>query len=62
MFQYLKTLKLTNADVLNIFSGFQYLPLDSQTFLKVQSVLNLVESSFPIIEFTTFLYNDHIIW
>lgn len=61
-FQYLKALKLANCDILNIFSGIQYLPLDKQTFLNVQCFINLLECNFSIIKHTAFLYNEHLIW
>lgn len=60
--QYLKTLKLANCDILNIFSGIQYLPLGKQTFLNVQCFINLLECNFPLIKYTAFLYNEHLIW
>ncbi|KAL3275991.1 hypothetical protein HHI36_020722 [Cryptolaemus montrouzieri] len=59
---YLKTLKLAHADILNIFCGIQYLPLDKLTFLKVQCLINSLECDFPKILQTAFLYNDHLIW
>ncbi|KAJ8922147.1 hypothetical protein NQ315_004082 [Exocentrus adspersus] len=59
---YIKSLKLANSDILNIFSGIQYLPLDKQTFLKVQCFINFMELTYPMIEHTAFLYNDHLIW
>ncbi|XP_030756051.1 vacuolar fusion protein CCZ1 homolog [Sitophilus oryzae] len=59
---YLKTVKLSNADILNLYGGIQYLPLDRQTFLKVQCFVNLLESSYGCIEEITFLYNEHVIW
>lgn len=62
LFQYLKTLKLAHCDILNIFSGIQYLPLDKQTFLNVQCFINLLECNYPIIKHTAFLYNEHLIW
>lgn len=59
---YIQGLKLANADILNIFSGIQYLPLDKQTFLKVQCFVNSLESTYRIIQYTSFLYNDYLIW
>lgn len=55
-------MKLAHADILNVFCGIQYLPLDELTFLKVQCLINALECDFPIIEHTAFLYNDHLIW
>nr|XP_023019873.1 vacuolar fusion protein CCZ1 homolog [Leptinotarsa decemlineata] len=59
---YLQSLKLPQADILNVFCGIQYLPLDKQTFLKVQCFVNLLESTFPIVPHTAFFYNEHLIW
>nr|CAI5860086.1 unnamed protein product [Callosobruchus analis] len=59
---YLKCLNLAYADILDIFNGIQYLPLDKNTFLKVQCFVNHLESSYPEITHTAVLYNDHLIW
>ncbi|GLV34716.1 Caffeine calcium zinc sensitivity 1 [Carabus blaptoides fortunei] len=59
---YLKTLKLTHCDILNVFNGIQFLPLDKIKFLNVQCFINLLECNFPYIRYTSFLYNDHLIW
>ncbi|XP_072399139.1 vacuolar fusion protein CCZ1 homolog [Diabrotica undecimpunctata] len=59
---YLQSIKLANADILNVFSGIQYLPLDKQTFLKVQCFVNSLESTYGIIQHSSFLYNDYLIW
>ncbi|XP_057650885.1 vacuolar fusion protein CCZ1 homolog [Diorhabda carinulata] len=59
---YIQNMKLANADILNILSGIQYLPLDKQTFLKVQCFINCLESNYGIIKYTSFLFNDHLIW
>ncbi|CAG9859604.1 unnamed protein product [Phyllotreta striolata] len=59
---YLQTIKLANADVLNMFSGIQYLPVDKHCFLKVQTFVNCLESSYDFIENASFLYNDYLIW
>ncbi|KAK9709082.1 Intu longin-like domain 2 [Popillia japonica] len=59
---YLKSLKLTHCDILNIFNGIQFLPLDKQNFLNVQCFLNEVECDNPLIDSTLFMFNDHVIW
>lgn len=61
-FQYLKTLKIESADIVNIFRGIQYLPLDRQNFLKIQCFVNTLESKWAYILHSTFLYNEHVIW
>lgn len=59
---YITTLNLQHSDILSIFCGIQYLPLDKLTFLKVQCFLNSLECNYPLIENIAFLYNDHLIW
>lgn len=62
IFQYLPSLKLINSDVLEVFQGLQFLPLDKITFLRVQCFMNLVEAMFTQIKYTAFLYNDQVVW
>ncbi|KXJ08469.1 Vacuolar fusion protein CCZ1-like [Exaiptasia diaphana] len=59
---YLQTLNFSNFDVMDVFSGIQFLPLDKNTFLKVQSFVNLVEHSFLQIKYSAFLYSDKLVW
>ncbi|XP_063221462.1 vacuolar fusion protein CCZ1 homolog isoform X1 [Bacillus rossius redtenbacheri] len=60
--RYLTTLKLNHCDILDVFQGIQFLPLDKQTFLRVQCFVNLVEAMFPRVRHTAFLYNDQLVW
>lgn len=59
---YLKNLKLANCDILTVFSGIHYLPLDKQNFLNVQCFINSLESSYPIISHISFLFHNSLIW
>ncbi|GJQ77233.1 hypothetical protein Trydic_g14902 [Trypoxylus dichotomus] len=59
---YLKSLKLTHCDILSIFNGIQFLPLDKQNFLNVQCFLNEIECDNSIIDSTLFMFNEHVIW
>ncbi|XP_066144360.1 vacuolar fusion protein CCZ1 homolog isoform X1 [Euwallacea fornicatus] len=59
---YLKLQKIEHADILNIFRGIQYLPLDRQHFLKIQCFINSLESKWGFVLHTAFLYNEHVIW
>lgn len=56
------SLKLPHCDVLNVFNGIQFLPLDKETFIKVQCFLNLLECNYPMIKYSAFLYNEHLVW
>ncbi|XP_015111487.1 vacuolar fusion protein CCZ1 homolog [Diachasma alloeum] len=60
--EHLLTLKLNHRDILDIFQGLQFLPLDKGTFLRVQCFMNLIEATFPHVKYTAFLYNDQLVW
>lgn len=44
------------------FDGIQFLPLDKNTYLRVQCFINLAEATFPSIKYSVFMYNDHVVW
>ena len=60
--RYLPVQKWDNCDILNIFHGIHFLPLDKNTYLRIQSFLNLLESSFSNLLYTVFMYNDQLVW
>lgn len=60
--QYLQTLHLQSCDLLDIFGGISFFPLDKMTYLKIQSFVNRMEESLNIVKYTAFLYNDQLIW
>ncbi|XP_076167740.1 vacuolar fusion protein CCZ1 [Ptiloglossa arizonensis] len=60
--RYLLSLKLNNSDILDVFQGLQFLPLDKITFLRVQCFMNLIEAMFSQVKYTAFLYNDQVVW
>ncbi|XP_033735365.1 vacuolar fusion protein CCZ1 homolog [Pecten maximus] len=60
--RYLQTLKLGSADILDIFCGIHFMPLDKNTYLRVQCFINLLEAMFPAVKYTAFLYNDQLVW
>ena len=60
--QYLQTMKLQQCDILDVFNGIHFLPLDKNTYLRIQSFINQLEAMFPVIEHTAFLYNDQLVW
>ena len=60
--RYLPVQKWDNCDILSIFHGIHFLPLDKNTYLRIQSFLNLLESSFTNILYTVFMYNDQLVW
>ncbi|MGH0124071.1 UNVERIFIED_CONTAM: hypothetical protein FKN15_034479 [Acipenser sinensis] len=58
----LQTLHLQSCDLLDIFSGISIFPLDKMTYLKILSFVNRMEESLNLVKYTTFLYNDQLIW
>ncbi|ESO93330.1 hypothetical protein LOTGIDRAFT_216156 [Lottia gigantea] len=60
--RYLLTLKLHQSDLLDVFNGISFLPLDKNTYLQIQCLINRLEALFPTIKYTAFLYNDQLVW
>uniref|UniRef100_A0A6I8QFT0 CCZ1 homolog B, vacuolar protein trafficking and biogenesis associated n=1 Tax=Xenopus tropicalis TaxID=8364 RepID=A0A6I8QFT0_XENTR len=60
--RYLQTLHLHSCDLLDVFGGISFFPLDKMTYLKIQSFINRIEESLNIVKYTAFLYNDQLIW
>ncbi|XP_063445038.1 vacuolar fusion protein CCZ1 homolog [Mytilus trossulus] len=60
--RYLQTLKPQFCDILDIFCGIHFMPLDKNTFLRVQCFINLLEAKFSAVKYTAFLYNDQLVW
>ncbi|KAK2189620.1 hypothetical protein NP493_101g07016 [Ridgeia piscesae] len=60
--KYLLTLNLKHSDILDIFDGIHFLPLDKNTYLRIQCFINQIEAAFPQIKYTAFLYNDQVVW
>ena len=55
-------MKLDVCDILDVFNGIHFLPLDKNTYLRIQSFINQLEATFPSIESTAFLYKDQLVW
>ncbi|XP_041474181.1 vacuolar fusion protein CCZ1 homolog [Lytechinus variegatus] len=60
--RYLSNLRLSTSDILEVHNGIQFLPLDKNTYLRIQCFINLVEASFTQIKYTAFLYNNQLVW
>uniref|UniRef100_T1JG93 CCZ1/INTU/HSP4 first Longin domain-containing protein n=1 Tax=Strigamia maritima TaxID=126957 RepID=T1JG93_STRMM len=60
--RYLHTLRLQDSDIMDIFSGISFLPLDKNNFLKIQFFINRLESSFTLVKYMAFLFNDQLVW
>ncbi|KJE98104.1 hypothetical protein, variant [Capsaspora owczarzaki ATCC 30864] len=60
--RYLTSLRTEHFDLLTACNGIQFMPLDKNTYLRVQCFVNLTETTFPQIKHTVFLHNEHLIW
>lgn len=60
--RYLPKIKFHQVDLLDVFQGIQFLPLERYPFLKIQCFINLTEATFSQIKYTAFLYNDQLVW
>ncbi|XP_041362737.1 vacuolar fusion protein CCZ1 homolog [Gigantopelta aegis] len=60
--RYLLTLRMHQSDILDVFNGIHFLPLDKNTYLRIQCFINQLEATFPSVKYTAFLYNDQLVW
>ena len=60
--RYLQTLNFGQLDILDVYQGIVYLPLNKNDFLKVHCFSNLVEATFKTVKHVCLLYNDQLIW
>lgn len=59
---YLISFKSSDADLLDIFQGIHFLPLERYSFLKILCFINQIEEKFSYIKYSIFLYNDQLVW
>ncbi|XP_076043499.1 vacuolar fusion protein CCZ1 isoform X2 [Oratosquilla oratoria] len=62
MVMYLTSVNVSQGDILDVWSGVSFLPLDKQTFLRVHCCLSLLQATVPAIAHTAFLFNTNIVW
>ena len=60
--RYLTSLKLEECSVLDMWGGIQYLPLEAQPFLRVQSFINRANLQFPRAGCCLFLQQGQLVW
>ncbi|ELT94377.1 hypothetical protein CAPTEDRAFT_170709 [Capitella teleta] len=60
--KYLITLKLSQSSIMDVINGIHFLPLDKNTYLRIQCFINLLEAQFPRVKYTAFLFNDQLVW
>eukprot|EP00040_Diaphanoeca_grandis_P036550 m.233390 g.233390 ORF g.233390 m.233390 type:complete len:456 (-) comp33640_c4_seq1:58-1425(-) len=59
---YIQSLDFEHGDIVDAFNGIQFLPLDKNTYLRVQCFVNLTESQFRAIKYSAFVFSDHLVW
>eukprot|EP00055_Hartaetosiga_balthica_P008520 m.32010 g.32010 ORF g.32010 m.32010 type:complete len:458 (-) comp6352_c0_seq2:57-1430(-) len=60
--QYLKSIDVENANVVDALNGIQFLPLDKLSYLCIQSFVNSSETSLRGVQETMFLYDHFLVW
>lgn len=50
------------TDFLNTLDGIQFLPVNKNVFLKIQTFLNCLEQTFDQIRYTSFMYKNQLVW
>lgn len=60
--RYLQTLNFGQLDLLDLYQGVLYLPLDKIDFLKIQCFSNLIENTFSSVKHVCILHNDQLLW
>jgi len=59
---YLQSMIIDEIDLFSTLDGIHFLPVDKNVYLRIQCFINLCEQTFPKIQYSTFLYRDHLVW
>lgn len=59
---FLNTINFEQLDLFATLEGIQFLPVDKNVYLRIQSFINLTEDHFPKVQYAAFLYRDHLLW
>lgn len=59
---YAPTINFKTVDLFSALDGVHFLPVDKNVYLRIQSFVNWTENNFPSIEYSCFLYRDHLVW
>jgi hypothetical protein len=51
-----------DADIFTALDGIQFLPVNKNVYLQVQSLINSTENAFEQIRHSAFIYKDHLVW
>jgi len=59
---YILSMNFEAIDIFLTLEGIQFLPVDKNVYLRVQSFINLTEDSFSKIQYAGFLFRDNLVW
>jgi len=59
---FISSLNFEQLDIFVTLEGIQFLPVDKNVYLRIQSYINLTEDHFPKVQYAAFLYRDHLVW
>jgi len=59
---FIASINFEQLDLFATLEGIQFLPVDKNVYLRIQSFINLTEDHFPKVQYAAFLYRDHLVW
>jgi len=59
---FLNSISFDQLDLFHTLEGIQFLPVDKNVYLRIQSYINLTEDRVPKVQYAAFLYRDHLVW
>jgi hypothetical protein len=60
--RYVPTIDFGRVDLFSALDGIHFLPVDKNVYLRIQSFINWTENNFPAIQYSCFLFRDHLVW
>lgn len=60
--QYLLTMDIERLNLVKSLEGIQFLPVDKNVYLRIVSLVNLINNTFPQVRECVFLFKDHLVW
>lgn len=61
--RYLHHMRIADCDIIDVFEGMMFLPLDKKTYLHAQSFMNMFQCKFgEQVHYSMLLMNNHLVW
>lgn len=56
-------MRIADCDIIDVFEGMMFLPLDKKTYLHAQSFMNMFQCKFgEQVHYSMLLMNNHLVW